>query len=203
MDPVEPFVAALAAYGVVGLVAIAFAERFIPLIPSSAVLATIGAAAAQGLWQPWVAVAATALGGTFGCIIGFLAVRAFGVAHAKRLLRSAIGARGGLAGWIDSASENSVGLAFSVQLLPMTRTLAPALAILPGRRQLSLHLASFVGITIWNTMFIGAGYVASLTTETENTTSVVLWVFLSLIVVQATTACLLRRLQSYGRISTH
>ncbi len=202
MDPFESFIIGLAAYGVVGLVAIAFAERFIPLIPSGAMLATIGAAAADGHWQPGVAVVATALGGSFGYVVCFLAIRAFGATRARRHLLSISRPQGRIEGWIASAETNRISLAFSLQLVPTARILAPAMAVLPGGRHTSLHLATMVGIAIWNALFIGVGYVAALTTEATNITGTVLSALLCLILVQLGVACLLRKLLARGQNST-
>lgn len=199
MDLVELFIASLASLGVAGLLALAFAERFIPVIPSSAMLASIGAAAADGVWEPWQAVIATVAGGSLGCAVGFAVVRFVGAKQAERFLQAVGASPKSLKRRLGRAIGNRSALAFSLQLMPTARILAPMMAALPSSRTSYFHLASFFGIVIWNTVFISLGYVASAATQATNLTGLVLLLLTSVVLVQLMVVFLLRRWRMGGK----
>jgi membrane protein DedA with SNARE-associated domain len=202
MDPLNALITSLAAYGACGLLAIAFAERFLPIIPSTALLTTIGAAAADGVWQPWVALGATVLGSSIGLTLGFFLARSVAALGARRLLLTNNMAQGRMAGLLQAATRNRMGVALLLQLLPTARLLAPVFALSPTARHTDFYLASFVGIAIWNAAFIGAGYFAALTTHSANLTCMVISASVGIAIAQSMVAYLYSRWWSNNRASS-
>jgi membrane protein DedA with SNARE-associated domain len=188
-DPVGTVMAWLGAYGLLGLFAVALAERFVPVMPSYGLLLAVGIAAAEGAWSLPNAFFATTTGSIFGCAVCFYAVRALGDACSRRLLNRAGRVFGMSADrierWIVSFHRNQTALAFSLQLLPTVRLFAPAFAALLRGNSRSFLAASAAGIAIWNSLFIGAGYAASYSIEAENTTALALAAFGCLLVAEA------------------
>jgi membrane protein DedA with SNARE-associated domain len=87
---------------------------------------------------------------------------------------------------IEAYRLNRTTLAFSFQLLPTVRLLAPTFAgLLPGK-SLGFLMASTAGITVWNGLFVGAGYLASHSVRDANTTLVALSALGCLLAAQAT-----------------
>lgn len=196
MDIVDIIIAGFVGYGIAGLVAVAFVERFIPVIPSSAMLVTIGAAAADGHWLAWEAVLATAVGGSLGWILSFLMVQRFGVARSTPLLLALGASPQRIEGWLEAAAKNRMGIALLLQLLPTARILAPLIAVVPGKRRRDVHMASFVGIATWNAVFIGAGYVTASAAQTSNVTGVVLGLMLCATTLHAAIVYAKRRIRT-------
>lgn len=203
MDLVELFIAGLASYGIAGLLALAFAERFIPVIPSSAMLASIGAAAADGVWEPWQAVIATVAGGSLGCAVGFAVVGFVGAKQAERLLHAMGASPKSLRRRLRGAAGNRSVLAFSLQLMPTARILAPMMAVFPSSTNSYFHLASFIGIAIWNSVFIGLGYVASAASQSTDLADFVILLLVSLVLVQLMVVYALRRWRKGGKRGHH
>jgi membrane protein DedA with SNARE-associated domain len=174
MDPVASLVGWIAVYGAWGLVAVGLAERFVPLLPSYALLLAVGAAAAEGVWLPSEAILATTLGSVLGCAACFLAVTALGATRAARLVDSAGELFGmpteGVEQRIAALRRNGAALAFALQLVPTARLLAPGLAALLQARPANFLAASSAGIAVWNGLFIGAGYLASNAVGNANAT---------------------------------
>lgn len=196
MDQLELLIAGLASFGVAGLVAIAFAERFIPFIPSGVMLTALGAAAAEGVWEPWQVVLATVGGGFFGCAAGFMTLRFAGAPPVLRLLRITGTSSEGVQGRLHAATGHRTSLVFALQLIPTARILAPLLAVLPRTSVTHFLLASLLGITTWNTVFISLGYVASGAVQAVDLTGVALALPISLVLLQFPVVRLVRRLRA-------
>jgi membrane protein DedA with SNARE-associated domain len=77
-DPVGAVMAWIGAYGLVGLFAVALAERFVPVIPSYGLLLAVGIGAEDGAWSLPAAFLSTAAGGMIGCAVCFYALRSLG-----------------------------------------------------------------------------------------------------------------------------
>ena len=86
MDPLGALVEWIAVYGIVGLVAVGLAERFVPVLPSYGVLVAIGIAAAHDAWSVAAAVAGTVAGSLAGCLLLYGLALALGEARTRRLL---------------------------------------------------------------------------------------------------------------------
>ncbi|WP_294642520.1 VTT domain-containing protein [uncultured Aureimonas sp.] len=189
MDPIANLMAWVTLYGAFGLFAVGLAERFVPILPSYGMLLAVGVASEEGAWTVPIALAATTLGSALGCAACFYAVRVVGEARSRRFLERA-GRFIGMPGErverrIADYRRNRTALAFSFQLLPTVRLLAPTFAgLLPGR-PLGFLAASAAGIAVWNALFIGAGYLASHSVKDANTTLLALSALGCLLAAQA------------------
>jgi len=200
VDPVGAILGWISAYGLVGLFAVALAERFVPVAPSYGLLLAVGIAAADGSWSLTAAFLATASGSLTGCAASFYAIRGLGEARATRLLNRA----GRLFGmsearlqrWADTFRRNQTSLAFSLQLVPTVRLFAPAFAALLQGRSRSFLFASGAGIAVWNGIFIGIGYGASRSIEAPNTTVLALAALGALLVAEAALFWIARRVRT-------
>ncbi len=90
----------------------------------------------------------------FGCAAGFMTLRFAGAPPVLRLLRITGTSPEGVQGRLHAATGPRTSLVFALQLIPTARILAPLLAVLPRTRVTHFLLASFLGITTWNTVFI-------------------------------------------------
>lgn len=199
-DPVGTLIAWIGDYGLPGLFVVALAERFVPVMPSYGLLLAVGIAAADGAWSLPNAFFAITTGSIFGCAVCFYAVRALGDVRSRCLLNSAARLFGmstdRIERWIVSFRRNQTALAFSLQLLPTVRLFAPAFAALLRGRSHSFLAASAAGIAVWNGMFIGAGYTASRSIETTNTTVLALAALGCLLVAEVVLFWIARRLRA-------
>lgn len=189
IDPVGTVLAWISVYGLVGLFAVALAERFVPVMPSYGLLLAVGIAAADGSWSLGAAFLATATGSLTGCAASFYAIRALGDARATRLVNRA-GRMFGMSParlerWAEIFRRHQTILAFSFQLVPTVRLFAPAFAALLQGRSRSFLGASAAGIAIWNGLFIGIGFGASRSIDAPNTTVLALAALASLLVAEA------------------
>ncbi len=199
MDPVGAVIAVLAMGGIAGLMALGLAERLLPIIPSYGMLTAIGAASAEGAWPLWLEVAATTLGGLAGLALGIGLLRYLGHARAQALFAAVsrpLGLREDRAdAWATRLRASTATIAFTFQLIPTVRFVAPLLAVLVGMGTRRFLLASAFGVTLWNAAFIGIGYAASSLVAIENTTSLALAVVTCLLLIQLAVFGVLCRLR--------
>lgn len=177
-------------YGALGLFAFGLSERFVPVMPSYGMLLAVGIASAEGVWMLPTAFAATTLGSVLGCAACFYLVRGLGEARSGRILIRAGRLVGMSADKIDrrvaAFGRNRTVLAFSFQLVPTVRLLAPTIAGLLAGQSRSFLMASTAGIAVWNGLFIGVGYAASLSFGDANTTVVAVAALGCLLAAQVT-----------------
>ncbi|ORE97515.1 LPXTG cell wall anchor domain-containing protein [Aurantimonas sp. 22II-16-19i] len=197
MDPIGGLVGWIAVYGAGGLFAVALAERFVPMVPSHALLLAVGVSVADDVRLLTSAVVATTFGSALGCMACFFAVRALGPARATRLLAGTGRIFGmspdGMEHKLAALRRNRTALAFSAQLVPTARLLAPSLAGLIEGGSGQFLAASAAGIAIWNGLFIGLGYAASRATGEINATSLALGALGILLVAQGSLFFVIRR----------
>lgn len=201
VDPVSTIIAWISAYGFVALFAIAFLERFVPVIPSYGLLLAVGFSASQGTWSLPVAFLVTVIGNTLGAIVCFFLVGWMGEARSMRSLNKMGKVLGvsadGITRWIGTFRRHETLLAFSLQLVPTVRLFAPAFAALLRSRSTNVLLATAAGIMVWNGTFIGVGYVASFWFESVNKTVLALTVLAALLVTEVAFLWLWRSAPSF------
>ena len=166
MDPLGSLIDWIATYGMFGLFAIGLAERFIPVLPSYGVLVAIGIAAVDGAWSIPVAIIVTTTGSFCGALALYLLVRAVGQNRSIRLLYW-IGRLLGLSSaridkTLASFRARERTLIFISQLIPTVRLIAPVVAGLIHADFRRFAGGTLLGITLWNGLFIAAGYFAVL-----------------------------------------
>ncbi|TDX70207.1 membrane protein DedA with SNARE-associated domain [Neorhizobium sp. R1-B] len=199
-DPVAAIMAWIGAYGLVGLFAIALAERFVPVIPSYGLLLAIGIGAADEAWPLLAGFLATVAGSMFGCAALFYSFRLLGTVRSARLLNRACRIFGMSADRVEhrtaSFRRNQTTLAFALQLVPTVRLFAPAFAALFRGNSSGFMVASAAGVAVWNGLFIGLGYYASHSIETGNITVLALAALGGLLLAEAILFWLARRVRS-------
>lgn len=152
-DPVSAVMAWISVYGLIGLLVVALAERFVPVLPSYGLLLAVGIGAADGVWSLSTAFLATATGNLSRCAVWFYAVRRLGDACSAHLLDT-VGRRFGMSAdpfknGISSFRRNQTALAFALQLVPPVKPFVPAFAaLLRGNARIFLT-ASAAGIAVW------------------------------------------------------
>ncbi|WP_105431606.1 DedA family protein [Neorhizobium sp. T6_25] len=202
-DPVAAIMAWIGAYGLLGLFAIALAERFVPVIPSYGLLLAIGIGAADDAWSLPAAFLSTVAGGMFGCAALFYTLRRLGTTRSVRLLNRAGRIFGMSVDRIErgtsSFRRNQATLAFALQLVPTVRLFAPAFAAILRGRSRSVLVASAAGIAVWNGLFIGIGFYASHTIETGNMTVLALAALGCLLVAEVALFWLARWVRARSR----
>jgi membrane protein DedA with SNARE-associated domain len=196
-DPIDAVMVWISAHGLLGLFAIALAERFIPILPSYAFLLTVGIAASEGAWPLATAFLVTTTGGIAGCAICFYAARLMNGETCMRFIK-AVARLFGMSphrvdGWTASLRSNQAVLAFSLQIIPTVRLFAPAFAAIFRVEPRKFLSASAAGIAVWNGVFIGVGYMASRSTEAVNNTVLAIVALLSILLVEATLFWISRR----------
>lgn len=190
-------------YGLVGLFAVALAERFMPVIPSYGLLLSVGIGAADGDWSLSAAFLSTVAGSMFGCAAWFYAVRGLGDARSSRLLNRAGQLFGMSVGRVEhgiaSVRRNQVALAFALQLVPTVRLVAPAFAALSRGNSGNVLMASAAGIAVWNGLFIGIGFYASHSIGSANTTVLAVTALGCLLVAEASLLWVARRVSAHRK----
>jgi membrane protein DedA with SNARE-associated domain len=172
------------------------AERFVPVIPSHGMLVAIGIAVHDGVWSVPVALFATMSGSLVGAIGVYTIARILGEKSSKSLLY-------GIGRWVG-LSQARIDRTFSVlrtradtltivsQLIPTVRLISPAAAGLVRAPPSRFIAGSAVGITLWNGLFIAAGYLAVLKVPDINSSVLALKALALLMVTEALVAIILR-----------
>jgi membrane protein DedA with SNARE-associated domain len=196
MDPLADLVDWIALYGVVGLLSIGLAERFVPALPSHGVLVAIGIAANDDAWSVHTAVAGTALGSFIGALALYLLVRAIGESKSVTLLHFVgkwIGvSRQRIDQTLSSLRAREQTIAITSQLIPTVRLISPLAAALLGTSMLRFASGVAVGIVLWNGLFIAAGYLAVMALPDINSSAFALKILALLVFVEALIAVTLR-----------
>jgi membrane protein DedA with SNARE-associated domain len=202
-DPIDAVMVWISAHGLIGLFAIALAERFIPILPSYAFLLTVGIAASEGAWSLSTALLVTTIGSVAGCSACFYAARLVNSETCMRFIKSAARLFGmsphRIDGWMMSLRSNQTVLAFSLQIIPTVRLFAPAFAAIFRVEPRKFLAASAAGIAVWNGVFIGVGYMASRSAEAVNTTVLALAALFSILLVEAALFWISRRWRARQR----
>lgn len=148
--------------GLFALVGVMASERFVPILPSYAVLALGGIAAAGGAYDVKLAVAAA----TLGSFLGSLGWYAVGYAMGPDRVGGFVARRGRWFGLTPSVYERSAAayrrhsrlLLVLSQLIPTVRIFATFPAGVLRVPSTTILLPTLLGILGWNGAFILAGY---------------------------------------------
>ena len=150
-------------FGYLGLVFLMLLEAVFPPIPSELIIPFAGYSAANGTMNPILVVLAATLGSVLGAIPWFLAGHFFGLERLKwlanrygRLLTMSSRDIDMADRWFDRFGWTVV---FFGRLLPIIRTLISAPAGLTGMPIWLFALCSILGMLVWNSILVGAGYV--------------------------------------------
>lgn len=182
----------LAARGLVGLLGVTVLERLILILPSYALLVTIGIGSAKGHWSLPMAVVVSTLGGLLGCLAFYGAGVALGERRALAVTRRSA--------WLFGCSQSKVehllagfrhrerAFAFGSQLIPGVRLLAPGLAGLLRLPPGPFIACAAVGIAVWNLVFIGVGHVAARITVGVSASALAVRTLVILLVVEGLVA---------------
>ena len=196
MDPLGTIMQWIAVYGLVGLLALGLAERFIPVIPSYGMLVAIGIAAGNGEWSLLAAIAGTVTGSVSGCLVFYGLAVSLSEERSYRFLYW-VGRMVGLSqARVDrtvlSFRANQRTLAFVMQLIPSIRLISPIIAGLFHADAKAFCVATFAGILLWNCLFIGVGYVAVGFVPDTNASTLAVQVLVVLILVELGAALIWR-----------
>jgi len=162
----ENLAALIAGHAVLGVVLLAIVEKFLPMVPSSALLVLLGMKTVAGPGDLALMLAATTIGSSLGCLGLYALGRALGEARCAAFVArygryvSLSPAR------YDRLVETYRRRHFQVTLLgqtiPAARAYLPLPAgifrMAPGR----FVLAILLGTSIWNGGFLTLGYVMRL-----------------------------------------
>jgi membrane protein DedA with SNARE-associated domain len=190
MDPLGNLIDWIAAYGVVGLIALGAVERFVPILPSYGVLVAVGIAAAHGAWSVVGAVSATVAGSVIGCMILYSLARAQSERSSYRLV-TRFGLVIGMSSvrvdkTMSSFRANQRSIAFGTQLVPTIRLITPVIAGLFRADARTFAIATLAGIVVWNGLFIAVGHAAAAIAPATNASALAFKVLLLLVSAEAT-----------------
>jgi membrane protein DedA with SNARE-associated domain len=150
-------------FGYLGIFLLMLLEAVFPPIPSELIIPFAGFAAAKGDLSFVGVIAAASLGSAAGMIPWYLAGRLFGLDRVRRLADR-------YGRWFTlNAAEIDTATAWFVRfgpaivlfgrLLPIVRTLISVPAGLAKMPALHFAAASGIGIVLWNTVLVSAGYI--------------------------------------------
>ncbi|MBB4215206.1 membrane protein DedA with SNARE-associated domain [Rhizobium sp. BK212] len=187
-DPLAALIPLIAAFGVMTPMIATFLERFVPVLPSYAVLVVIGVAAADGSFSLPAALALSLVGSTLGCLSLYLLGRAVGERRSRRFIEGA--AR--LIGispekyrlWEDRLRSNQRSIAFLAQLIPTVRLISPGISGLLHIRFWQFAGATALGAALWNGLFIGVGYAFALVDTDANAPILALKTAIALVIAE-------------------
>lgn len=196
MDPLTTLVDWIGSYGLFGLFAISLAERFVPALPSHGVLVAIGIAVAGEIWSLPAALIVTTFGHICACMGLYLLVRALGPHAANRCL-FIVGRFFGLTpkriGWIlISLKARDRALSCGAQMVPGVRLIAPLAAGLMRLDFWRFASGAFLGVALWNSLFILAGYVAAQVLPHPNASVLAIKLLLFILALEALSTLILR-----------
>lgn len=188
MDPLGAFIDWIARYGILGLVCLGALERFVPILPSYAVLVAIGIAAANGEWTVLAAFTGAVCGSLIGCLLLYWLALALGRDRSYRLL-TGTGRMAGIPparvdGWIVSLQARQRTLAFGAQLVPVVRLMAPVIAGLFRAETGRFMAGTAAGVIVWNGLFLSVGYAAARLSGAANPSALALQVLVVLVAVE-------------------
>jgi membrane protein DedA with SNARE-associated domain len=166
MDPLGTLFPWIAASGILGLLGVTLLERLVPILPSTALLIAMGVAIAEEHWSLpmafWSSTAGSVLGSLSFYGVGLALGETRSLAVLKRSARFLGISEAQLGRLIASFRRHEGAVAFGSQLLPSVRLVAPGIAGLL-RANLGVFLvATTLGVSLWNSVFLALGYTAAI-----------------------------------------
>jgi membrane protein DedA with SNARE-associated domain len=203
MDPLATLFPWIATAGILGVLAVTLLERLVPVLPTAALLVTLGVAAAEDPWSfPmafWLAMAGSLIRSLSFYGIGLAlgetrpfaglqpSAKLFGIAEAQ------------LGRWIVSARRHEALLTFGGQLIPSVRLISPAVAGLLRVNFTRFIIATSAGAALWNSLFLGLGYLVVLRDGGANVSGMTAKVILFLLVSEILALVAWRALAGHRR----
>lgn len=163
---VETLVSLIAGPTVLAACLLALMEKFLPILPSSALLVFLGMKAVAGPGDLALVLAATTLGSSLGCLCLYAFGRSLGEARC-----AAVVARYGRYLLLSRARYDRLAEGYRHHHFPVTllgQTMPAARAVLPlsagifGMTLGQFMLAIALGASIWNGGFLTIGYILHL-----------------------------------------
>ena len=192
MDPLGTLIPWIAATGILGLLGVTLLERLVPILPSTALLVALGIAVAEGHWSLhmalWSSTAGSVLGSLslYGLGLALGEVRSFALLKGTARLLGVSEAQ--LGRLIVSFRRHEKALAFTSQLIPSLRLIAPAIAGLLRAQPRHFLVATIFGVALWNSLLIGVGYAGALIDDSTNASAVAVKVVFILLVGEGVAA---------------
>lgn len=159
----EWIVSIITEFGYTGIVLLMLLEAMFPPIPSELIIPFAGYTAATGALDPVLVVLAATAGSLLGAVPWFLAGWFFGLDRCKwlafrygRWLTVSAGDIDTADRWFDRWGWTIV---FFGRLLPIVRTLISVPAGLTRMPIWLFVVATLLGVLLWNSILVGAGYV--------------------------------------------
>ncbi|NKN37306.1 membrane-associated protein [Agrobacterium sp. a22-2] len=206
LDPVAEIIVWVSGFGLLGLFVAALSERLIPILPSHGLYLAIGVGAAEGAWSLAGAWLVTSVGSAVGLAATFCIVTSLGYQRMMRLLRRISQllriAPARTDNCLATLSQHRIALAFSFQLVPTLRLVAPALGALMRDRPYGFLTASMAGIAVWNGLFLAIGYYVSEAAVATNTTFLALLVLGFMLIAEAVIVWFTRLLRQHRKFTT-
>lgn len=168
MMSAENIAALVAGHVMLGVVFLAIVEKFLPMVPSSALLILLGMKTVAGPGDLAVMLAATTTGSSLGCLGLYALGRALGEARCTAFVArygrymSLSPAR--YARLVEGYRRHHFQVTFLGQTIPAARAYLPVPAGIFRMAPDKFVLAILLGTSIWNGGFLTLGYVMRLGT---------------------------------------
>ena len=188
MDPLGAIIPWIATGGLAAVMAAAFVERIVPLLPSYALFVVIGIMAAEG----HVSFASAIVFSTGGSILGCMLFYAIGTHISAKGFETYLGKIVQILGlsslryaiWQDRFRNHEHIIAFGAQMVPTIRLLGPLMSGLLRTPFWKFLAATGLGATIWNTLFVVIGYAATIGTDGANASALAFKVIVAVITLE-------------------
>lgn len=160
---VETLVGMVAGPTVLAACLLALTEKFLPILPSSALLIFLGMKAVAGPGDLALVVAATTLGSSLGCLCLYVLGRRLGEAGCAAVVarygRYLLLSRARYDRWARGYRHHHFPVTLFGQTVPAARAVLPLSAGMFGMTPGRFMLAIALGASIWNGSFLTIGYI--------------------------------------------
>ena len=161
----QSFFASIVGFGMIGLVLFTFAEKFVPMFPSSAFLIFVGVTVAADPAYAWLFWLSTTIGSTLGAVAMYSLGRFVEPQRIRRFIqrfgRYALVPMSRYDHFVDAYRRRQFPITLFGQVMPVVRNYLALSAGTAGVTFLPFLAATMIGVTLWNTPFIVLGYLLS------------------------------------------